>query len=87
MTEDLERDIKQLIIDALNLEDVSPVDIDTEAPLFGTGLGLDSIDSLDLAMAVEERYGVSGSDDPEENVRRFTSVRTLAVFVAANRTR
>jgi acyl carrier protein len=85
--DDLEADIKQLIVEVLVLEDVTAEDIDTDAPLFNEGLGLDSIDSLDLAMALEQRYGVRGSRDPEENIRRFTSVRTLAAFVTANRTR
>lgn len=85
--EDLELEIKQLIIEALMLEDVTPADIDTEAPLFNEGLGLDSIDALDLAMTLEERYGVRGSPDTQENRRRFASVRTLAEFVAAGRTR
>ena len=85
--EDLELEIKQLIIKSLMLEDVTPADIDTEAPLFNEGLGLDSIDALDLAMTLEERYGVRGSEDTLVNRRRFASVRTLAAFVAAERTR
>jgi acyl carrier protein len=82
----LEEELKQLIVEVLALEDVTTADIDTDAPLFSEGLGLDSIDSLDLAMALEQRYGVRGSQDPNENVRRFTSVRTLAAFVTAFRT-
>ena len=85
--EDLELEIKQLIIEALMLEDLTPGDIDTEAPLFNEGLGLDSIDALDLAMTLEERYGVRGSENSGENRRRFASVRALAAFVAAGRTR
>jgi acyl carrier protein len=85
--EALELEIKQLIIDALMLEDITPADIATEAPLFNEGLGLDSIDALDLAMVLEERYGVKGSDHSSENRRRFASVRMLATFVAAERTR
>ena len=85
--EDLELEIKQLIIKSLMLEDVTPEDIETEAPLFNEGLGLDSIDALDLAMTLEERYGVRGSEDSLVNRRRFASVRTLAAFVAAERTR
>jgi len=83
----LETEIKSLIIEVLALEDVTADDIDADAPLFSEGLGLDSIDSLDLAMALEQRYGVRGSQDPDENVRRFTSVRTLASFVTTSRTR
>ena len=85
--EALELEIKQLIVNALMLEDVTPADIATEAPLFNEGLGLDSIDALDLAMVLEERYGVHGSDNSSENRRRFASVRALATFVAAERTR
>jgi acyl carrier protein len=85
--EKLELEIKQLIITALVLEDVTPADIDTEAPLFEEGLGLDSIDSLDLAMVLEERYGVRASKDSGENRRRFASVRALARFVAVERKR
>ena len=85
--EELERELKQLIVEALMLEDVTAADIDAGAPLFGEGLGLDSIDSLDLALALEERYGVRASEEAEENTRRFASVRSLAVFVAAHRAR
>jgi acyl carrier protein len=85
--DELEHEIKRLLIDALMLEDVTPEDIDTDAPLFNEGLGLDSIDSLDLGMALEERYGVKASDDSDENRRRFGSVRRLAEFVAQSRTK
>ena len=81
----LEQEIKELIIDALALEDLQPADIETEAPLFVEGLGLDSIDALELAMALEERYGVKIEDDPDENRRIFASVRSLADFVSAQR--
>jgi acyl carrier protein len=77
----LEQEIKELIIDALALEDVQPADIETEAALFVEGLGLDSIDALELAMVLEERYGVTIEDDPEGNARIFASVRSLAEFV------
>jgi acyl carrier protein len=85
--EALELEIKELIIEALTLEDLTPAGIDADAPLFNEGLGLDSLDSLDLALALEERYGVQGSEEPQENARRFASVRTLAAFVAAHRVR
>ena len=81
----LEAEIKQLIIEVLALEDVEAADIDSDAPLFKEGLGLDSIDALDLELAIEERYGVRGSQDPDENVRRFSSVKNLAAFVSASR--
>jgi acyl carrier protein len=85
--EGLEAEIKQLIIEVLALEDVAAADIDSDAPLFKEGLGLDSIDALDLELAIEERYGVRGSQDPDENVRRFASVKNLAAFVSAGRVR
>ena len=83
----LELEIKQLIISALALEDITPADIDSEAPLFNEGLGLDSIDSLDLAMVLEERYGVDASKNSGENRHRFASVRALAGFIATERLR
>jgi acyl carrier protein len=84
-TDALENEIKQLIIDTLMLEDVSAAEIDPEAPLFIEGLGLDSIDALELAMALQERYGVEIHDDPDENREIFASVRSLAAFVTAGR--
>jgi acyl carrier protein len=81
--EGLEAELKKLIVEALVLEDISPEEIDTTAPLFVEGLGLDSIDALELAMALEERYGVKIEDDPDENRRIFASVRSLADFVTA----
>jgi acyl carrier protein len=83
----LEREIKALIVEVLNLEHVTPADIETGAALFGEGLGLDSIDSLDLSMAIQERFGVRFDADPAANARHFASVRALADFVAARRTR
>ena len=84
---DLEHEIKKLIIDALELEEVVAGEIESEAPLFGEGLGLDSIDALEMAIALENRYGVTLEEDAEENVQIFASVRSLADFVAANRTK
>ena len=81
----LEQELKALIIESLALEDVTPEDIDSEAALFVEGLGLDSIDALELAMALEERYGVKIGDDPDENQRIIASVRNLASFVLENR--
>ncbi|WP_243078188.1 phosphopantetheine-binding protein [Pantoea sp. MQR6] len=74
-------DIKQMIIDTLNLEDVDLDDIDTEAPLFGDGLGLDSIDALELGLAVKNRYGVALSAESETLRAHFFSVASLAAFV------
>lgn len=79
--EALEAEIKELIVEALGLEDLLPEEIESDAALFGEGLGLDSIDALELAMALEERYGVTIEDDPENNARIFASLRNLAEFV------
>ncbi len=81
----LEQEIKDIIIQSLQLEDITPEDIDVEAPLFVEGLGLDSIDALELGLALQKRYGVSMSADSEEARRHFRSVRSLAAFVAAHR--
>jgi acyl carrier protein len=83
--EDLEREIKQLIIDTLNLEGKTADGIAAEAPLFGGGLGLDSIDALELALAIRKRYGVRTKADDAENRRIFASVHALAAHVAMQR--
>lgn len=83
----LHLDLKKLIVEALALEETAPEEIETDAPLFGEGLGLDSIDALEIAMVIEERYGVTLEDDPEVNQQVFASVRSLATFVAENRVR
>ena len=77
----LENDIKELIISSLALEDLTPDDIDSGAPLFVTGLGLDSIDALELGLALQKRYGVSLSAESEEVRAHFASVKALAAFV------
>lgn len=79
----LELEIKQLIISSLSLEDVAPEDIDAAAPLFGEGLGLDSIDALELGLALQKRYGVTLSADSQETRQHFASVDALARFVSA----
>jgi acyl carrier protein len=81
----LEQEIKKLIVDALRLEDLAPEDIESTAPLFGEGLGLDSIDALEIAMVLEQHYGVVTDDDPEANRERFACVRNLASYVAERR--
>jgi acyl carrier protein len=81
--EQLEHDIKELLISALALEDIAPADIDSAAPLFVKGLGLDSIDALELGLALQKRYGVSLSAESEEVRAHFASVRALAEFVRA----
>ncbi len=78
-------EIKKLIVDTLELEDITPAEIETDAPLFGEGLDLDSIDSLEIAMVLEEHYGVTLGDDPDTNAEIFSSVRSLGVFVTQNR--
>lgn len=83
----LQHEIKQLIISTLSLEDVTPEDIDESQPLFVTGLGLDSIDALELGLALQKRYGVTMSANSEETRRHFASVNALAAFVSAQRTR
>ena len=84
-TNSLEQDIKALIVSTMSLEDVVADDIDTEAPLFTEGLGLDSIDALELGLALQKRYGVTLAADSEDTRRHFASVRSLAAFVAASR--
>jgi acyl carrier protein len=81
----LEHEIKKLLISALNLEDISPEQIDPEQALFGSGLGLDSIDALELGLELQKRYGVSMAADSQETRRHFASIRALANFVSANR--
>lgn len=83
--EDIEREIKELIVEALMLDDVSPEDIDSSAPLFVEGLGLDSIDALELAMAIDKRFGVRIRADDEANKSIFANVKNLAAYVAQNR--
>ena len=83
----LEAEIKELIVEALVLEDLNPADIVSDEPLFVEGLGLDSIDALEIAVVLEQRYGVTLDDDADANRERFASVRSLAHFVAAGRTR
>ena len=80
---DLHRDIKQLIIDALGLEDISTHDIGNDQTLFGEGLGLDSVDALELGLAIQKRYGIKIDADAKDTRNHFTSVNTLAAFVSA----
>ncbi|ELD0417666.1 acyl carrier protein [Escherichia coli] len=78
-------EIKNLIISTLNLDELTPDDIDINAPLFGDGLGLDSIDALELGLSVKNEYGVVLSAESEEMRQHFFSVATLASFIAAQR--
>jgi acyl carrier protein len=81
----LEREIKQLIVEVTGLEDVRPEEIDPEAPLFVTGLGLDSIDALEIGLALHRQYGVKLAADSSEAQKHFANVRSLAQFVASQR--
>ncbi|MFZ6751422.1 phosphopantetheine-binding protein [Undibacterium sp. Ren11W] len=81
----LEQEVKQLIIDALQLEDMSVADIDSDAALFVEGLGLDSIDALELGVALQKRYGISLSADSEDTRRHFSSVRALTALIETSR--
>jgi acyl carrier protein len=83
----LEQEIKELIIASLNLEDLRPEDIDSDAPLFGEGLGLDSIDALELGLALQKKYGVKMSADSAETRKHFASVNALAALVNHQRTK
>ncbi len=85
--ESLHAELKKLIVETLALEDTAPDEIETDAPLFEAGLGLDSIDALEIAMVLEERYGVTLDDDPEANQRIFETVRSLTAFVVESRVR
>ena len=76
--------LKQQIIDALNLEEITADDIDANAPLFGEGLGLDSIDALELIVLMEREYGIKLSN-PAEGKEIFRSVATIADYVSKNR--
>lgn len=86
MKDELIAKLKEEIIEALNLEDVKPDDIDDSAPLFGTGLGLDSIDALELIVLMEKNYGIKLAD-AEQSRSIFQSVNTMADYVIANRTK
>ncbi|MBY7895414.1 acyl carrier protein [Vibrio fluvialis] len=81
--ETLHNDIKQLIIDALNLEDISIDDIDAEAPLFGDGLGLDSIDALELGLAIKKKYNIVIDADDTNTRQHFSSVANLARYISS----
>jgi acyl carrier protein len=83
--EELERELKQLIVESLRLEGVEPQEIDSGAPLFVEGLGLDSIDSLELAVAIRRKYGVKTAADDARNAAIFANVKSLAAYVAQQR--
>ena len=80
-----ERELAQLLVESLNLEDVEAGAIDPEAPLFNSGLGLDSIDALELALAISKRYGFQLRSDNDENRRIFASLRALSAHVETSK--
>ena len=81
--ETLHNELKQLIIDALNLEDMSIDEIETEAPLFGDGLGLDSIDALELGLAIKKKYNIVIDADDSNTREHFASVANLANYISS----
>lgn len=80
-------ELKTMLIDGLRLEDIRLEDIDQKAPLFGEGLGLDSIDALEIGVMLDRRYGIKITSGNENNPQIFASLQALAEFVSANRTR
>ncbi|MFO1429420.1 MAG: phosphopantetheine-binding protein [Candidatus Competibacteraceae bacterium] len=83
----LELEVARLIISTLNLKGIVPEEIDPEAPLFGEGLGLDSIDALELALAISSTYGFQLRSDDADNARIFASLRALSQHIEQRRTR
>ena len=84
--EELVKELKSEIIEALSLEDITPDDIDADAPLIGSGLGLDSIDALELIVLIEKKYGIKLQDHTNSK-EVFKSVNVMAQFIAENRTK
>lgn len=82
---DAQRELATLIVECLNLEDVDPAALDPDAPLFGGELGLDSIDALEIALAVSKHYGFQLRSDHPDNRHIFANLRELAAHVAAHR--
>lgn len=82
--EQLHNELKILIIESLNLEDIKIEDIDSEAPLFGEGLGLDSIDALELGLAIKKKYNIVINADDTNTREHFSSVENLAKYVSAS---
>ena len=79
--ETLQAELKQMIIETLHLEGLQPEDIDSAAPLFVEGLGLDSIDALELGLAIKSKYGIVLSEEQKDTRRHFQSIDTLAAFI------
>jgi acyl carrier protein len=76
--------IKEQVIEVLNLEEITPQDINTDAPLFGDGLGLDSIDALELIVLLEKQYGIK-IEDPKDGKKIFFSIRTIAEYIESHK--
>ena len=83
--EEIEQKLKETIVSSLDLEDLTAADISTDVPLFGEGLGLDSIDALELGMAVKKAFGIVFSSNPADNKKIFHSVKTLADYVESQK--
>lgn len=83
--QNFEQEIARLIVDTLHLEEVTPEQIAPEAPLFDAGLGLDSLDMLELSMAIEQQYGVALRSDDPEHIKLFASLRSLAAHIRQHR--
>ncbi|MFZ3203716.1 MAG: phosphopantetheine-binding protein [Pseudomonas sp.] len=83
---DLQLEIKHLIIEALGLEDMEAADIGADLPLFGEGLGLDSVDALELGLAIQKRFGIKIDAEAKDTREHFANVASLAAFVAARQT-
>ena len=82
---ELEQKIKEIIVESLDLEDLTAADIDTNAPLFGEGLGLDSIDALELGMALKKNFDLTLNAEQKKNKEYFYSVASLTNFIADNK--
>ena len=81
----LELELKTLVIESLGLEDITPDDIDREAALFGDGLGLDSVDALELGLALQKRYAITMDPETRNMREHFASIASLSAFVTAQR--
>ncbi|MBR2462260.1 MAG: acyl carrier protein [Spirochaetaceae bacterium] len=82
--QDLNLEVKKTIIKSLDLEDITPEEISDTEPLFGTGLGLDSIDALELGIALKKKFGVKFSAESEDNRKHFASVNALVAYITAS---
>ena len=86
MMEDLILKLKKEIIEILNLEDLAPDELEAEAPLFGDGLGLDSIDALEIMVLLEKNYGIK-IEDPKQGRKVFFSIKTIAAYILEHQTK